>query len=72
MLVCQRDAGVDQCAGGEDGPSLFGGGFKGELWEDDGGCVVGEEDVVDVCGGFVDCADDEFTCAGSVLFVLRV
>lgn len=67
MLVRLCDARVHERTGLENRSCLFRGRLKGELGQDGGRRVVGEENVVDVGGGFVDGADDELACARGVL-----
>lgn len=68
MLVGERNAGVDQRSGEQDGARLLRGGLERELREEGGSGVVGEADEVDFLGGFVDGANDELAYARYVLF----
>jgi hypothetical protein len=67
VLVGLGDAGVDEGAGGELGAVLLGGELEGEVGEEGGVGVVGEEDLECFLGGAVDGADDEVACGGGVL-----
>lgn len=71
MLVGERDAGVDELAGGELGTGFFGGHLEGKNGKQGVGGVRRQLDVVEVGGAVVDLANDKVALRGNILDMIR-